>query len=205
MANSNLDIYGLTSARKILSNHEIKEKGTDGNLVYNLIKDELLLDGNSRQNLSTFCQTWMEDNIHKIMEDCIDKNMIDKDEYPMTAEIEKRCVEMIAALWNSPEPAKTAGCSTTGSSEAAMLGGLAMKFNWRNKRKAAGLPYDKPNIVTGPVQVCWQKFARYFDVEIREVPIEADRLGLTGDILEQYVDENTIGVVPTLEIGRAHV
>ena len=200
MANSNLDIYGLTSARKILSNHEIKEKGTDGNLVYNLIKDELLLDGNSRQNLSTFCQTWMEDNIHKIMEDCIDKNMIDKDEYPMTAEIEKRCVEMIAALWNSPEPAKTAGCSTTGSSEAAMLGGLAMKFNWRNKRKAAGLPYDKPNIVTGPVQVCWQKFARYFDVEIREVPIEADRLGLTGDILEQYVDENTIGVVPTLGV-----
>lgn len=195
-----LDIYGSKSAKTGLSNNEIKPEGIDGDLVYNLIKDELLLDGNSRQNLSTFCQTWMEDNIHKIMEDCIDKNMIDKDEYPMTAEIEKRCVEMIANLWHSPEASKTAGCSTTGSSEAAMLGGLALKFNWRNKRKAAGLPYDKPNIVTGPVQVCWQKFARYFDVEIREVTIEENRLGLNAEILSQYVDENTIGVVPTLGV-----
>lgn len=195
-----LDIYGLVAAGTGLSNTEIKEKGIDGDLAYNLIKDELLLDGNSRQNLSTFCQTWMEDNIHKIMEDCIDKNMIDKDEYPMTAEMETRCVEMIANLWHSPEASKTAGCSTTGSSEAAMLGGLAMKFNWRNKRKAAGLPYDKPNIVTGPVQVCWAKFARYFDVELREVPIEVNRLGLNGEILSQYVDENTIGVVPTLGV-----
>lgn len=195
-----LDIYGLPGEKIGLSNTTIRENGIDGDLTYNLIKDELLLDGNSRQNLSTFCQTWMEENVHQIMADCIDKNMIDKDEYPMTAEIEKRCVEMIADLWNSPEPAKTAGCSTTGSSEAAMLGGLALKFNWRNKRKAAGKPYDKPNIVTGPVQVCWQKFARYFDVEIREVPIEKSRLGLNAEILSQYVDENTIGVVPTLGV-----
>ena len=195
-----MDIYGLSSEKIGLASRKIRQAGIDGDLAYNLIKDELFLDGSSRQNLSTFCQTWMEENVHQIMEDCIDKNMIDKDEYPVTADIEKRCVTMIADLWHSLEPEKTAGCSTIGSSEAAMLGGLAMKFNWRNRRKALGLPYDKPNIVTGPVQVCWHKFARYFDVEIREVPISSDRLGLDGEIVKKYVDENTIGVVATLGV-----
>ena len=160
----------------------------------------MFLDGNSRQNLATFCQTWMEDNVHKIMDDNLDKNMIDKDEYPETAEFEKRCVNILADLWNAPQGNNAAGCSTTGSSEAAMLGALAMKFRWRNKRKAEGKPYDRPNIVTGPVQVCWHKFARYFDVELREVPISEDRLGLNGEIITRYIDENTIGVVPTLGV-----
>ena len=169
-------------------------------VAHNLVKDELMLDSNARQNLATFCQTWSEDNVHRIMDLCIDKNMIDKDEYPATAELEKRCVHMLADLWNSPQAKNTAGCSTTGSSEAAMLGGLAMKFNWRNKRKAAGKAYDKPNIVTGPVQVCWHKFARYFDVELREVPIEHNRLGLDASVINKYVDENTIGVVATFGV-----
>jgi glutamate decarboxylase len=130
----------------------------------------------------------------------IDKNMIDKDEYPAAAEIENRCVHILADLWHSPEPRGTIGCSTTGSSEAAMLGGLALKWKWRERRKAAGKPYDKPNLVTGPVQVCWHKFARYFDVELREIPIERDRLGMNAAEVLQRVDENTIGVMVTFGV-----
>jgi glutamate decarboxylase len=126
--------------------------------------------------------------------------MIDKDEYPQTAEIERRCVAMLADLWNSPEPETTLGCSTIGSSEAAMLGGLALKWQWRNKRKAAGKPADRPNLICGPVQICWHKFARYFDVELREIPLEGDRLIMSPEEVIKRVDENTIGVVPTLGV-----
>lgn len=194
------DTYGAQASSKVLPKYAMPEQSMDPTIAYNLVRDELMLDGNARQNLATFCQTWMEDNIHKIMDDCIDKNMIDKDEYPATAELENRCVHMLADLWNSPHSKSTAGCSTTGSSEAAMLGGLAMKFRWRAKRKAEGKPYDKPNLVTGPVQVCWHKFARYFDVELREVPLEKGRLGIDGKTILDYVDENTIGVVPTFGV-----
>jgi glutamate decarboxylase len=166
--------------------------------VYQVVHDELMLDGNARQNLATFCQTWLEPEIHELMEDCIDKNMIDKDEYPQTAEIEARCVHMLADLWNSPQAANTIGCSTTGSSEAAMLGGLALLWQWRKRMKAQGKPTDRPNLVTGPVQICWHKFTRYWDIEHREVPLEGDRLMMTADQVAQYCDENTIGVVPTL-------
>ena len=143
--------------------------------AFSVVSDELMLDGNSRQNLATFCQTWVEPEVHKLMDLCVDKNMIDKDEYPQTAEIEGRCVHMLADLWNSPDAANTLGCSTTGSSEAAMLGGMAMKWRWREKMKAQGKPTDKPNMIIGPVQICWHKFARYWDVELREIPMEHDR------------------------------
>jgi len=165
-----------------------------------LVVDELMLDGNARQNLATFCQTWFDDGIHKLMDLSLDKNMIDKDEYPATAEIESRCVHLLAHLWNSPAAGTTIGCSTTGSSEAAMLGGLALKWKWRERQSKLGKAADKPNIVTGPVQVCWHKFARYFDVEIREVPLERDRLVMTPAEALKRVDENTIGVVPTFGV-----
>ena len=97
-----------------------------------------MLDGNARQNLATFCQTWEEPQVHALMELSIDKNMIDKDEYPQTAEIERRCVHMLADLWNAPEAANTVGASAIGSSEACMLGGMAAKWRWRAKRRAAG-------------------------------------------------------------------
>lgn len=194
------DAYGFDSSATGLPKYSLPKEGLEKQVAFNLVRDELLLDGNARQNLATFCQTWLEPLVHKLMDDCIDKNMIDKDEYPATAEMENRCVHMLANLWNSPESRTTAGCSTTGSSEAAMLGGLAMKFRWRNKRRAEGKDTSKPNIVTGPVQVCWHKFARYFDVELREVPIAADRLGLNGKIIRDYVDENTIGVVATFGV-----
>jgi len=166
--------------------------------AYAMVHDELMLDGNSRMNLATFCQTWSEPEVQRLLAECWDKNMVDKDEYPQTAELERRAVHMLADLWNSPAAANTVGCSTTGSSEAAMLGGLAMKWRWRERQKKAGRPADKPNLICGPVQVCWHKFARYFDVELREVPLSADRLMLTPDEVVKRCDENTIGVVPTL-------
>ena len=133
------------------------------------------------------------------MAECLDKNMIDKDEYPQTAELEMRCVDMIAHLWHAPDPEDAPGCSTTGSSEAAMLGGLALKRRWQDRRRAAGLPADRPNIVFGTnVQVCWEKFARYWDVEPREVPMEGDRFHIDPAGAAALCDENTIGVVGIL-------
>jgi glutamate decarboxylase len=172
---------------------------TDPAAAYQQVHDELLLDGNSRQNLATFCQTWVEPEIRKLMDECIDKNMIDKDEYPQTAEIESRCVRMLADLWHAPDSANTQGCSTTGSSEAAMLGGLAMKIRWR-KRRMAGQARGRPNLICGPVHTCWPKFARFFDVELRQVPCERGRLHMTADEVLRRCDENTIGVVATLGV-----
>jgi glutamate decarboxylase len=180
--------------------YEFPESEQDAQAVYHAIHNQLILDGNSQQNLATFCTTWIEPEVEQLMAESADKNMIDKDEYPQTAAIEERCVHMLASLWNSPEAASTIGCSTTGSSEAAMLGGLALKWNWRKRQKAAGKPTDSPNLIMGPVQVCWHKFCRYFDVEIREVPMEGDRLLLTPEEALKRCDENTIGVITTLGV-----
>lgn len=197
---STQDIYAEPLSGTKLPKYQLPKKTQPADTVTQLLKDELFIDGNARQNLATFCSTWLEPGVHDLMDLCIDKNMIDKDEYPQTAEMESRCVHILADLWNSPESHDTIGCSTTGSSEAAMLGGLALKWRWRKQREAQGLSTDKPNIVCGPVQICWHKFARYFDVEMREIPLDGDEVGMNPDKLEQYVDENTIGVVPTLGV-----
>ncbi len=194
------DIYATRALDATIPKHFIPPEGLRPDVAFQLCADELMLDGNARQNLATFCQTWFDEGIHKLMDLSIDKNIIDKDEYPATAEIESRCVHLLAHLWNSPTAGTTIGCSTTGSSEAAMLGGLALKWKWRERQAAAGKPTDKPNLVTGPVQVCWHKFARYFDVELREVPLERDRLVMTPEEVLKRVDENTIGVVPTFGV-----
>jgi glutamate decarboxylase len=180
--------------------YEFPETAQDPQTVYQTIHEQLVLDGNSCQNLATFCTTWIEPEVKQIMDESADKNMIDKDEYPQTAAIEERCVHMLANLWNSPEAASTIGCSTTGSSEAAMLGGLALKWKWRARQTAAGKPTTAPNLIMGPVQVCWHKFCRYFDVEIREVPMEGERLLLTPEEVIKRCDENTIGVIVTLGV-----
>ncbi len=164
--------------------------------AYGLIKDELIMDGSSRINLATFCQTWMEPEARQLMIDTFDKNMIDKDEYPQTAEMEERCVRMLANLWHAPQPETTIGTSTIGSSEACMLGGMALKWRWREKMRRQGKPADKPNIVMGiNVQVCWHKFARYWEIEERLVPVEGDRFILSPAEAAKLCDENTIGVV----------
>ena len=192
------DIYSNSICHTQLPKNELPEKSSEPQVIKQLVQDELFMDGNARQNLATFCTTYIEDEVRDLMDLSIDKNMIDKDEYPQTAEIEQRCVNILADLWHVPDKKDTIGCSTTGSSEAAMLGGLALKWRWRKRREAEGKAIDKPNFVCGPVQICWHKFARYFDVEIREVPLTANELGLNPDHLKDYCDENTIGVVATL-------
>ncbi|MBW4697649.1 MAG: glutamate decarboxylase [Aphanocapsa lilacina HA4352-LM1] len=167
--------------------------------AYQLIHDELMLDGNARLNLATFVTTWMEPEADRLMAECCDKNMIDKDEYPQTAELEKRCVNMLSHLWNSPAGEAATGCSTTGSSEACMLGGLALKRRWRHQRRRAGQNTERPNLVMGiNVQVCWEKFCNYWDVEPRYVPMAGERLHLSGVEAVKLCDENTIGVVAIL-------
>ena len=193
-------VYGSRDLSAALPKDRIPAQEHDPRRVYAAMRDELMLDGNARQNLATFCQTWEEPEVHRLMDDCIDKNMVDKDEYPQTAEIEQRCLRMLADLWNAPAGAAATGCSTTGSSEAAMLGGLAMKRRWEARRRAAGLPTARPNLVTGPVQVCWHKFTRYWDVEHREIPMADGRLLMTPEEVLARCDENTIGVVPTLGV-----
>ena len=130
------------------------------------------------------------------MSETFDKNMIDKDEYPQTAELEMRCVHMLADLWHAPDPADTLGTSTIGSSEACMLGGLALKWRWREKMRKLGKPVDRPNLVLGTnTQVCWHKFLRYWDVEERPVPLEGNHYVTDPERAAAACDENTIGVV----------
>ncbi|MFC5993649.1 glutamate decarboxylase [Pseudonocardia hispaniensis] len=173
--------------------------GLDPETAYQIVHDELMLDGNARLNLATFVTTWAEPSLERLMSESFDKNMIDKDEYPRTADLEARCVRMLADLWHAPDPATALGCSTTGSSEACMLGGLAMKRRWQLARRAAGKSIAQPNIVMGiNVQICWEKFANYFDVEARLVPMEGDRLHLGAAEAVELCDENTIGVVAIL-------
>jgi glutamate decarboxylase len=167
--------------------------------AYELIRASLLLDGQARLNLATFVTTWMPELAGRLMAETADKNMIDKDEYPQTAEIESRCVNILADLWNSPEAESATGCSTTGSSEAAMLAGMALKWRWRARREAAGKDATRPNLVMGAnVQVCWEKFCRYWEVEPRLVPLEGETFHLTPERAAAQCDENTIGVVAIL-------
>ena len=168
--------------------------------AYQLVHDEVMLDGNARLNTATFVTTWMEQEARQLINETLDKNMIDKDEYPQTAELERRCVNIIGRLWHADEGSGNAtGTSTIGSSEAAMLAGMALKWKWRERMKAAGKPTERPNLVMGTnVQVCWEKFCRYWDIEPRMVPVEAGRMHLTADKAVEQCDENTIGVVAIL-------
>jgi glutamate decarboxylase len=192
-----LPIFELESDH--IPRHKLPAQDMPPDVAYQIIHDELMLDGNARMNLATFVTTWMEPQAEKLMAECFDKNMIDKDEYPQTAELEMRCVNMLSRLWNTPDADQATGCSTTGSSEAAMLGGLALKRRWQKRRKAEGKPADQPNLVMGiNVQVCWEKFANYWDVEMRLVPMEGDRFHLSAEEAVKLCDENTIGVVAIL-------
>jgi glutamate decarboxylase len=179
--------------------YRLPEHGALPDVAERLIGDELMLDGNARLNLATFVTTWMEPQAERLMAASFDKNMIDKDEYPATAAIETRCVNIVADLFHAPTDGNAIGVSTTGSSEAVMLGGLAMKWRWRQRREAAGQDTTKPNMVLGAnVQVVWEKFCRYWDVEARYVPVEKGRYVITPEDALARVDENTIGVIAIL-------
>ncbi|WAL66036.1 glutamate decarboxylase [Amycolatopsis cynarae] len=174
--------------------HKLAEDPLPADTALQLVRDELMLDGNARLNLATFVTTWMEPQARELMAECVDKNMIDKDEYPQTAELERRCVNILADLWHAPDPDAIIGCSTTGSSEACMLAGMALKRRWSKLGRSG-----RPNLVMGAnVQVCWEKFCEYWEVEPRLVPMEGDRFHLTADVAVEHCDENTIGVVAIL-------
>jgi glutamate decarboxylase len=180
-----------------------RDRLPDGEMLpqtaYQVVLDEVMLDGNARFNLATFVTTWMDEEADRLYAATFDKNMVDKDEYPQTAEIEARCVRMLGDLWHAPHAADSVGTSTTGSSEGCMLAGLALKRRWQQARRAAGKSVDRPNIVMGGnVQVVWEKFANYWEVEPRYVPLEGEVFHLTADRLLEHVDENTIGVVAVL-------
>jgi glutamate decarboxylase len=183
-----------------LPRHQLPQAGLGSEVAHDLITNELFLDGSARLNLATFVTTWMPPHAASLMAETADKNMIDKDEYPQTAEIERRCVNILGDLWHArTDGGDATGTSTTGSSEAAMLGGMALKWRWRERRRAAGLSADKPNLVMGVnVQVCWDKFCRYWDVEPRLVPMEGERFHLDAEQAAAHCDENTIGVVAIL-------
>ena len=188
-------------ARQVLTEpvpkYELPASGMDADTAYELIHGELLLDGSARLNLATFVTTWMEPQAEKLMAECFAKNMIDKDEYPQTAEIENRCINMISRLFHAPETGT--GASTVGSSEAVMLAGLALKWRWRKRLQAQGKATDRPNMIMGSnVQVVWEKFCRYWDVEPRYLPMERGRYVITPEQVTNAVDENTIGVVAIL-------
>ncbi|MER5531072.1 glutamate decarboxylase [Streptomyces sp. NPDC002677] len=179
--------------------HRLPDGPLPPSTAYQLVHDELMLDGNARLNLATFVTTWMEPQAGVLMAECDDKNMIDKDEYPRTAELEQRCVAMLAALWNAPDPAGTIGCSTTGSSEACMLAGLAMKRRWAQRNADRYPGTARPNLIMGiNVQVCWEKFCNFWEVEPRFVPMDGDRYHLDPQAAAELCDENTIGVVAIL-------
>ncbi|MFF7319124.1 glutamate decarboxylase [Streptomyces albogriseolus] len=190
-------VGGMTEAPP---RHRLPDGPMAPSTAYQLVHDELMLDGNARLNLATFVTTWMEPEAGLLMTECRDKNMIDKDEYPRTAELERRCVAMLADLWNAPDPAGAVGCSTTGSSEACMLAGLALKRRWA-LRNAGRYPSReaRPNLVMGVnVQVCWDKFCTFWEVEPRQVPMEGDRFHLDPAAAAELCDENTIGAVGIL-------
>jgi glutamate decarboxylase len=180
--------------------HGLPDGPMNPSTAYQIVHDHLMLDGNARLNLATFVTTWMEPEADRLLMECLDKNMIDKDEYPQTAELELRCVNMLAQLWSAPESGAPAlGCSTIGSSEAAMFAGLALKRRWQQRRRTAGADATRPNLVMGiNVQVCWDKFCNYFEVEPRFAPMSGNRFHLDAEQAISLCDENTIGVVAVL-------
>jgi len=188
-------------ARTCVPRYKLPGGSMPKDAAYQMIHDELMLDGNPRLNLASFVTTWMEPECDKLMMESINKNFVDMDECPVTTELQNRCVNMIAHLVNAPcgEDETAIGVGTVGSSEAIMLAGLAFKKKWQHKRQAEGKPFDKPNIVTGAnVQVCWEKFARYFEVELKEVKLHEGYYVMDPHKATEMVDENTICVAAIL-------
>lgn len=175
---------------------EFPQTGTDASAALLMLQSEMMLDGEPNKNLATFVTTYMEDEAKQVIVENLHRNYIDHAEYPRTAEIAKRCVRMIHNLFNGPGQPDTPGAWCAGSSEAVMLGALAMKWRWKARREAAGLSTDKPNLVYGgDVHVVWDKFCRYFDVEPRKVDIPVGQTTVGVPELGPQIDENTVGVV----------
>lgn len=174
----------------------IPQTGSNAESTAQLIRDTLELDGKPALNLASFVNTYIDPIAQRLAAENLNKNMSDNDEYPALMNIHQRCISMIAHLWNVPSGNSAVGTCTTGSSEAIHLGGLAMKRRWEARQKAAGRPFDKPNILMGSnAQVALEKFARYFDVEARIIPVcEESKYTLDLTKIKAALDENTIGI-----------
>ncbi|KAF8162966.1 glutamate decarboxylase [Crassisporium funariophilum] len=190
--------YGERYGTNPIPKYKLASKGVTAESAYRLIHDELTLDGSTVLNLASFVHTWMPKEADLLVEENKSKNLIDSDEYPATQVIHTRCVSILADLWHAPSAKQAIGTATTGSSEAIQLGGLAMKKIWQQKRKAAGKSIHEPgpNIIMGAnAQVALEKFARYFDVECRLVPVSVEsKYRLDPKKAMEFVDDNTIGV-----------
>jgi glutamate decarboxylase len=175
--------------------YEIPDSPIDAEVVYHMINNELKLDGNPALNLASFVSTEMDEHANKLFMDNAGKNFVDQDEYPQSNEMQDRVVSILARLYNAPSEYNPVGTSAIGSSEAIMLGLLAHKWNWKKKRESEGKPTDNPNVIFGEdVHVVWKKFARYFDVEPRIIPMEIDNYVLDLEKVQENIDENTICV-----------
>lgn len=197
-------VFGTVAADEGMPVSRFNKKPVEPRVASEMIREYLSTEGNAHQNLCTFVQTYMEPEAVDLMSHTLEKNAIDKDEYPMTADLENRCVNMLADLWHADTIEQPMGTSTVGSSEACMLGGLAMLFRWKELAKQAGIDVyssQRPNLViSSGYQVCWEKFCRYWDIEMRLVPMDEKHLSLNLDTVLDYVDDHTIGVVAILGI-----
>jgi glutamate decarboxylase len=191
------EAYGNRFLLEPSPDNELPERGMRATDAMRLIGEELVLDGIPMRNLATFVTTWMEPEAQRVIAENLHRNFIDHAEYPQTAEIEQRCIRMLASLFHAP--GETTGARTQGSSEAIMLGALSLKWKWRQRREAAGKDTSRPNLVFGgDVHVVWEKFCRYFDVEPRIIPLQPDKYTIGPEDVEPHVDENTIGVAAVL-------
>ena len=187
--------YGSRYFTKSVPKYRIPDEGMPARAAYQIIHDELNLDGNPALNLASFVTTWMEPEADKLIMESIGKNYVDNDEYPQTEVIQDRVVNMLARLFNIPEDSHSVGSATIGSSESIMLGLLAHKWTWRKRMEEEGKSTDKPNIVMGAdVHTVWEKFARYFDVELKLIPLKEDIYTITAEDVVDEIDENTIAV-----------
>jgi len=187
--------YGSRYFTNSVPKYEMPEQGMPARAAYQIIHDELNLDGNPALNLASFVTTWMEPEADQLIMESIGKNYVDNDEYPQTQVIQDRVVNMLARLFNVPKDCHSVGSATIGSSESIMLGLLAHKWTWKKKMQAEGKPFDKPNIVMGAdVHTVWEKFARYFDVELKLIPLREDIYTITAKDVVAEIDENTIAV-----------
>jgi glutamate decarboxylase len=191
--------YAARSFSHDVPKYRLPKQGMSADAAYQLVHDELNLDGNLALNLASFVTSWMEPQADRLAVETLAKNLIDQDEYPQTEAIHERVVSMIGRLFHAPAGGHPTGAATIGSSEAIMLGMLAHKRSWQRRRQDAGLPADRPNMVMGAdVHTCWEKFARYFEVEARVAPMEEHRYTIAAPQVEPFLDERTIAVAGLL-------
>ena len=199
-----LPIHGRAGFHRALDPMQFPVTGMASDEAYELLSTTLMLDGRETLNLASFVTTWMEPEAEQLIHQTLRKNHIDHEEYPAASIVEEACVHMLGDLFNAPDPSKVVGVATIGSSEAIMLGLLAHKRTWRHRREAAGQAFDRPNVVFGAeTHVVWDKFANYFDVEMRKIPMKPDRFVITAADVEPLLDENTIAVGAVL--GTTHI